>query len=54
MRGIAHCSTHHTRGRALFEMLGVPFPLSAKAESRQAEATSPHGARSAEARRELN
>ena len=24
MRGIAHCSTHHTRGRALFEWEAYP------------------------------
>ena len=24
MRGIAHCSTHHTRGRALFEWEASP------------------------------
>ena len=24
MRGIAHCSTHHTRGRALFERQASP------------------------------
>ena len=24
MRGIAHCSTHHTRGRALFERQVFP------------------------------
>ena len=37
MRGRAHCSTHHTRGRALFERQVFPphCPLSAKAESKQ-------------------
>ena len=34
-------------GQGAVRVVGVPSPQSAKAESRQAEVTSPHGARSA-------